>query len=668
LEPGYKLDTEDPAMAATIVEQILKELSAPGAKVLSLLQTYQDGTYEKYWQQDPSLYRAFAKALIGIGQAAAAFELASIGLLQHPGDHELLFFRAWALARGRNLLKASEYVQELLTVPSLNAKLKGEALSLAGRLKKDRYQSSKKPHLAGESAELYETAHQLTNDSYPAVNAATMSLLAGHPTDKVRQLAQTALRLAEAERQQPGRVEDYWLQATLGEAHLLLGNMPESVQWYRQALSRADGRTGDIASMRRQVQLIHDRIPAALEILELLHVGPVVAFVGHMIDRPQLPTPGRSSRFPPDPRLEDQVRQAIREELDRLHPAVGYCCGACGSDLLFAELMLERQAELHLVLPFARKDFYETSVDFGLEQMSGYRQRFDAVVERAQVHYATQESYLGEETLLEFVTPFSQGLALMRAAELGVEPWTLAVMDPTSSVRRGGTRYFLNAWQEHGWKSRVIDLAKIRDEVQAQAPAWWTDTPPGPGARPGQVLREVKVMLFADVKNYSMLTEEQAPSFFISFLGEVIQVIRTTRRCPVLCNTWGDGLFLVFERVVDGADFALRLLERIQQFGWAALGLPADTTVRIGIHAGPVYPHWDQLIGRLNFFGTHVNRAARIEPKTPPGCVYASEHFAALLAVEPDHEFLCEYVGVHVLGKEHDRFRCPLYRLRRKEE
>src|SRR5262249_53234014 len=152
-------------------------------------------------------------------------------------------------------------------------------------------------------------------------------------------------------------------------------------------------------------------------------------------------------------------RRAIREELDRLNPAVGYCSGASGSDLLFAELMLERHKELHLVLPFARHDFYHTSIDFGLEELGDYRRRFDAVVGQAQVHYGTEESYLGKEGLLEFVSAFAHGLAVVRAAELGVEPWTLAVVDLATPVRRGGTRYFLENWEDQGRRSRIIDLA-----------------------------------------------------------------------------------------------------------------------------------------------------------------------------------------------------------------
>ena len=50
---------------------------------------------------------------------------------------------------------------------------------------------------------------------------------------------------------------------------------------------------------------------------------------------------------------------------------------------------------------------------------------------------------------------------------------------------------------------------------------------------------------------------------------------------------------------------------------------------------------------------------------TTPGCAFTSEQFAAALAVEPGHAFVCEYVGVEHLAKDYDR--CPLYRLGRRE-
>jgi class 3 adenylate cyclase len=116
--------------------------------------------------------------------------------------------------------------------------------------------------------------------------------------------------------------------------------------------------------------------------------------------------------------------------------------------------------------------------------------------------------------------------------------------------------------------------------------------------------------------------------------------------------------------VADCAQAAVQLLERAEQFNWGPLGRETSTPVRIGVHAGPVFSCFDPIIGRTNYFGSHVNRAARIEPVTMPGCAFASEQFAALLEVEARQDFVCEYVGVEELAKHYDR--CPLYRLARR--
>ncbi|MGH2363963.1 MAG: adenylate/guanylate cyclase domain-containing protein, partial [Chloroflexota bacterium] len=172
----------------------------------------------------------------------------------------------------------------------------------------------------------------------------------------------------------------------------------------------------------------------------------------------------------------------------------------------------------------------------------------------------------------------------------------------------------------------------------------------------------VRAMLFADVKNFSKLHDEQTPAFFQHFLAEVRHLIDATAEKPLFQNTWGDGLFLVFSHVLPAATFAWSLLQRVEAVNWAKFGLPHDTAVRIGLHAGPVYPRHDPIVGKQNFFGSHVNRAARIEPVTTPGCAFATEQFAALLAVDST-DFRCEYVGVEDLAKGYDR--CTLYRLTR---
>jgi class 3 adenylate cyclase len=70
----------------------------------------------------------------------------------------------------------------------------------------------------------------------------------------------------------------------------------------------------------------------------------------------------------------------------------------------------------------------------------------------------------------------------------------------------------------------------------------------------------------------------------------------------------------------------------------------------------------DQIIDKDNYIGTHVNRAARIEPVTPPGRIYASDAFAALATLEAPQQFRFDYVGKIPLAKDFGEF--PMYELR----
>jgi class 3 adenylate cyclase len=79
--------------------------------------------------------------------------------------------------------------------------------------------------------------------------------------------------------------------------------------------------------------------------------------------------------------------------------------------------------------------------------------------------------------------------------------------------------------------------------------------------------------------------------------------------------------------------------------------------LRVGAHLGPVYRARDPILKRDNFFGTHVNRAARIEPVTPEGLVYVTEPFAAVLALHNADEFPCHYVGMTKAAKDYGEMR-----------
>ena len=173
---------------------------------------------------------------------------------------------------------------------------------------------------------------------------------------------------------------------------------------------------------------------------------------------------------------------------------------------------------------------------------------------------------------------------------------------------------------------------------------------------------EIVGLLFADAKGFSRLSEPEIPLFVDHFLGTVARVL-SRGPAPLQVNTWGDGLYLVFDSVAATGDFALMLSEAVRAMDWQAQGFREDLSVRIGLHAGPAYVCTDPVTGRPNYLGAHVSRAARIEPIAPPGEVYASGAFAALARADQVEGFSCAYVGQTPLAKGYGTF--PTYLVRR---
>ena len=145
--------------------------------------------------------------------------------------------------------------------------------------------------------------------------------------------------------------------------------------------------------------------------------------------------------------------------------------------------------------------------------------------------------------------------------------------------------------------------------------------------------------------------------------GESAWTTALGRLCPVR-ETYGDGLFLAFPSLQDAGEFALRLTAMVRDTNWVSLGFSRPLSIRVALHAGPVYRDTDPITGLPKAIGTHVSRAARLEPKTPPGEIYASESFAALLALEGESTFACEYVKQLEWAKRYGTF--PTYVVRRR--
>ena len=93
------------------------------------------------------------------------------------------------------------------------------------------------------------------------------------------------------------------------------------------------------------------------------------------------------------------------------------------------------------------------------------------------------------------------------------------------------------------------------------------------------------------------------------------------------------------------------LQNTIRETDWKTIGMASAISIRIGLHAGPVYKCFDPLLGKDSYNGAHVNQAARIEPITEDGQIFASDAFAALATTTNAGGFICDYAGTRKLPK-----------------
>jgi class 3 adenylate cyclase len=361
---------------------------------------------------------------------------------------------------------------------------------------------------------------------------------------------------------------------------------------------------------------------------------------------------GQAGRFVAEG--EQDVATRIREYLDARDVGFAFGSLACGADILFAEAMIKRGGKFHVVLPFRTEEFIDISVRKGGEQ---WVERFrTCLAAAASVHFATEDSYLGDDGLFGYCSQLAMGLALLRARYLGAPVEQVALWDGQITGGVAGTSADTELWHGLGHDRTIID-----------SPARLPDFPASPApAITQQNGREPKAMLFGDFKDFSKLTDSQLRVFVTDIMGTVAAVLDRSEHEVRFQNSWGDGLYLVFDDALAAARCALDLQAELSALSLSGLDLPENLSLRLGGHFGPVYLGADPVMKKPNYFGTHVSRTARIEPETPEGCVYVSEPFAAALALDPKREFTGDYVGTIPLAKKYGDL--PIYLLRRHGE
>lgn len=472
-------------------------------------------------------------------------------------------------------------------------------LSVRGRLLKDQAREAKgkrRRRLFLEAAYAYVRASEIGGATYPLINAATLSLLAGR-RERARTLAERVLEKSERE---PDEAETpYYNAATRAEALLLLGELARARHAFAQAIALAPQAYEDHASTLRQFELILDELGEDASWLDALRPPRVLHFAGHMA------LAGKSGA------LAEEVRTAIAAE----RIGFGYGALAAGADILIAEALLESGAELHLILPAPKDEFRKVSV---ARSGGDWAARFDRIVAAAQSVRAIESAADPASPLaIRLAAEVAMGLAVMQAQVLATDAVQLLILDG----KTGDSGWIAARWKNSGRRQQVIAAPRLRCRSKTRtrsaaergclAAMLRID---GTGSLPAEVLRKLAKAL------------SSAPK-------------------PLVAPRWtGEAVLAAFDSTAAAARAALAVRD--------ALG--ERTELRIAGHYGIAERARDPFGQGAMLIGPTTELPRAIALSTPAGAIHVSEDFAAALqagsAAGRPH---CELVG-ELPGEEID--------------
>jgi class 3 adenylate cyclase len=583
------------------------------------------------------------------GEPLLAYNAVQAGLALWPQNVRLRQLKGLATARSGDTERANKLLRELADAGHADA----ETLGILARTHKDlalraSNATGRDEHLAaafGIYHQAYEDARAagaVADVGYTGINAAAIAVLQAELAS-ARQIAREVR--AQCLRAQQSRTNDYWLAATLGEAALILGERAEATEHYARAAQLVGGGYGNLASTRRQAALLAQHLPGDLgSTAEVLRVPPLLLYTGYLID----PLTGTSARFPRR-FSESDIAAEIGRHLEALRPLAAYGSAASATDILVLEAAQSFGGETHIVLPFPAADFQR------INGAGSWLQRFERVLSHAtSVTITSDHRAHGSTATFEYANLIVSGKARLRAQVLDARLSSLVISNGGEHLHYGGAASLVRLWRTQRIEVQEVILPSV--DITAAAAVPFEAELDENERLPDGFSHEIRAMLFADAVGYSKLSEDQTPNFITQFWGAVADLSARVMQRPDHIETSGDGLYMVFAGVREAGRYALELSDLVTRTDWSVRGLPEGMNIRIALHSGPVYRGHNPLTGSITYTGPHTSRAARIEPITPPGQVYASGAFAAVTAAYGVEDLSLSYMGRMPLAKNYGAF------------
>ena len=510
-------------------------------------------------------FLSLLERMVSVGEFLLAHDVARIGLLNHKNHKELSQRAAHALCKAGSPYHATQVLEELVASGISDV----ETQSLLASAYKDLCENTEDPQKKQEYADLAiaryekgyfqqgqpEHGHNDDNLYYPCINVAFMHFVC-RSFDKAREYAESAQKLCR-ELREKGK-SNYWVEATIAEAYLLLGRIDEAIHAYADAVELSDANPSYIASTRKQALQISSLYedPSIREriILAFPTLG-IVACSGHLID-----SPGKTAGFLR--RLKPLSGLKLKKIWIFWELPVVTVLRLVGPILSFLKRW-HRGGETHVFLPFAKDKFIQSSVR---REGTDWEARFEKVLDQAtSVHYVTSEGYYGDDSLFSFCNDVMLGFAAMRARGLDEEPNLLLFWDGNSG-QTGGTGEVAESWRNTFNEPVVISADEVLymlDQLdEPSIPLATGNTRPIFNPSFGEshkAMRSVKTMIFADVGKFSKVNEENTTHFVEVFHGSIAKMIQDLGCTPEFINSWGDSFFAVFNDVGKALDLAMAM-------------------------------------------------------------------------------------------------------------
>ncbi|MEM7442335.1 MAG: ATP-binding protein [Pseudomonadota bacterium] len=583
-----------------------------------------------------------AQKALSDGRTFAAYDIASTGLDSAANPDELRLLAAMALVRSGAVDAAREQIERASIASKAidPASARSREGILLAELMEEIWQASGQPADLDQALAVRLRKAEVGGHFVDMAHAALLTLAQGETAD-AWDLAKKALdRAAEEPDKTPNRLLD------LAALSLIVGEEETAKGYLTRLAAGLSDKTLTRAPRRQLESLKSQGVAVDQNLIELFPPPTLVVYAGVRLRQED------SGGFPPALRLS--LSKSIDGAIEKLKPTIAYGSASAGSDLLFCESLLKHGAELNVILPFQQGSFRERLVEpYGDDWCA----RFDRVIEAASsVTEVCQEPYVGGDAILGFGNLVIDGTARLRGAALSSSPYLMAVWNYLAEPSPGSPSDFIDHWGDPA-RLRLIGLDEIANEAGVELDSLPHAQPSPERQSDGEGKQRVASLLFADVVGFSLLKDDQLPRFW-RFMKAVAFHLGVDIPTPRMIDSWGDAILTVHDTALASAGYAVQLGTAFNAIDSRDFGLPNRLRLRIGLHAGPIYEGEHPITGVPVIYGGNVNRAARIEPITVPGLVYASEQFvAALTAEESELEAAIELGG----GTYRPRFHC-IYR------